>query len=45
MTLSGSVRAQDVDFLPRIAGDGWNGDTVLYAHRSGKKIVFFIFVF
>jgi len=38
MTLSGSVRAQDVDFLPRIAGDGWKGDTVLYAHRSGDLV-------
>lgn len=39
MTLSGSVRAQDVDFLPQIAGDGWNGDTVIYAHRAGELVL------
>jgi len=45
MTLSGSVHAQYVDFLPQIVGDGWNGDIVIYTHRSSKKNVFFIFVF
>eukprot|EP00252_Welwitschia_mirabilis_P009526 TRINITY_DN2216_c0_g1_i3.p1 TRINITY_DN2216_c0_g1~~TRINITY_DN2216_c0_g1_i3.p1 ORF type:complete len:636 (-),score=74.96 TRINITY_DN2216_c0_g1_i3:1049-2956(-) len=36
MTLSGSVRAQDIDFLPQTTGTNWTGDTVFYSHRSGN---------
>lgn len=35
-TLTGSVQATDVDDLARVAGPDWNGETVVYAHRSGK---------
>ncbi|XP_004304392.1 PREDICTED: probable galactinol--sucrose galactosyltransferase 2 [Fragaria vesca subsp. vesca] len=35
-TLTGSVRAIDVDVLAQIAGDDWSGETVVYAHKSGE---------
>ncbi|XAR68535.1 Galactinol--sucrose galactosyltransferase [Bertholletia excelsa] len=35
-TLTGSVQATDVDGLVRVAGPDWNGETVVYAHRSGE---------
>ncbi|XP_028088732.1 probable galactinol--sucrose galactosyltransferase 2 isoform X2 [Camellia sinensis] len=35
-TLTGSVQATDVDALARVAGPDWNGDTVVYAFRSGE---------
>eukprot|EP00252_Welwitschia_mirabilis_P009525 TRINITY_DN2216_c0_g1_i2.p1 TRINITY_DN2216_c0_g1~~TRINITY_DN2216_c0_g1_i2.p1 ORF type:complete len:433 (-),score=29.33 TRINITY_DN2216_c0_g1_i2:452-1750(-) len=38
MTLSGSVRAQDIDFLPQTTGTNWTGDTVFYSHRSGELV-------
>lgn len=34
-TLTGSVRAVDVEVLAEIAGADWNGETVVYAHKSG----------
>ncbi|KAG5552429.1 hypothetical protein RHGRI_010489 [Rhododendron griersonianum] len=37
-TLTGSVQATDVDDLARVAGPDWNGETVVYAHRSGEVI-------
>ncbi|GLT88228.1 hypothetical protein SLE2022_062630 [Rubroshorea leprosula] len=37
-TLSGSVRATDVDQLAQIAGADWQGETVVYAHRSGDVV-------
>jgi raffinose synthase len=37
-TLTGSVQATDVDALARVAGPDWNGETVVYAHRSGEVI-------
>ena len=35
-TLTGSVQATDVDALTQVAGPDWNGETVVYAHRSGN---------
>ncbi|KAG8385956.1 hypothetical protein BUALT_Bualt03G0099100 [Buddleja alternifolia] len=32
-TITGIIRAKDVDYLPRVASDGWNGDAVVYSHR------------
>ncbi|XP_050227456.1 probable galactinol--sucrose galactosyltransferase 2 isoform X2 [Mercurialis annua] len=37
-TLSVSVRATDVDCIAQVAGADWNGETVVYAHRSGEVI-------
>ncbi|XP_065856501.1 probable galactinol--sucrose galactosyltransferase 2 [Euphorbia lathyris] len=37
-TLTGSVRATDVDCIAQIAGADWNGETVVYAYRSGELI-------
>uniref|UniRef100_A0A0E0GVD9 galactinol--sucrose galactosyltransferase n=1 Tax=Oryza nivara TaxID=4536 RepID=A0A0E0GVD9_ORYNI len=37
-TLTGSVRADDVDAIADVAGTGWTGDAVVYAHRSGELI-------
>lgn len=37
-TLTGSVRAADVDALARVAGADWNGETVVYAYRSGEVV-------
>ena len=34
-TLSGSVQAADVDNIVQCAGPDWNGETVVYAYRSG----------
>lgn len=36
--LATSVRATDVDTIAQIAGQEWSGDSVFYAHRSGKVI-------
>lgn len=37
-TLTGSVRATDVDCIAQVAGAHWNGDAVVYAHRSGDLL-------
>lgn len=37
-TLTGSVCATDVDLMAQVAGADWNGDTVVYAYRSGEVI-------
>lgn len=34
-TITGVVRANDVDYLPRVAVEGWNGDSIIYAHLAG----------
>ncbi|XP_010523968.1 PREDICTED: probable galactinol--sucrose galactosyltransferase 2 [Tarenaya hassleriana] len=36
--LTGSVYADDVDLMAQAAGAEWNGDTVVYAFRSGEVI-------
>jgi raffinose synthase len=35
-TLTGHVRAFDVDTLYQVAGAGWNGDTIVFAQKSGE---------
>ncbi|XP_042484121.1 probable galactinol--sucrose galactosyltransferase 2 isoform X1 [Macadamia integrifolia] len=37
-TLSGSVRATDVEVIDQIAGPDWNGETIVYSHKSGELI-------
>lgn len=37
-TLTGSVRAVDVDAITQIAGADWGGETVVYAYRSGEVV-------
>ncbi|CAI9765664.1 unnamed protein product [Fraxinus pennsylvanica] len=37
-TLTGSVKATDVDSIAQIAGPDWNGDAVVYAYRSGEVV-------
>ncbi|RZC45984.1 hypothetical protein C5167_038925 [Papaver somniferum] len=34
-TITGVIRAKDVAYLPKIAEEGWNGDTVMYSHLGG----------
>ncbi|KDP32639.1 hypothetical protein JCGZ_13189 [Jatropha curcas] len=36
--VTGSIRAKDVDYLPKVAGDGWSGDSILYSHLGGEVI-------
>lgn len=35
-TITGSIRAKDVDYLPRVAEGGWNGNAIIYSHLGGK---------
>lgn len=37
-TLTGSVQADDVDTIAQVAGPNWDGDTVVYAYRSGEVV-------
>ncbi|XP_068636562.1 probable galactinol--sucrose galactosyltransferase 2 isoform X1 [Aristolochia californica] len=37
-TLSGCVRALDVDLINQVAGQEWNGQVVIYAYRSGEVV-------
>jgi raffinose synthase len=38
-TLTGSVRAEDVDAIARVAGGAdWDGEAVVYAHRAGELV-------
>ncbi|PAN44407.1 hypothetical protein PAHAL_9G040600 [Panicum hallii] len=37
-TLTGCVRAEDVDAIADLAGPGWDGEAVVYTHRSGELI-------
>lgn len=34
-TTTGFIRAKDVDYLPRVAGDEWTGDAIAYSHLGG----------
>ncbi|ERN00911.1 hypothetical protein AMTRI_Chr03g139800 [Amborella trichopoda] len=38
VTLTGTVRTRDVDLISQIAGPDWNGEAVVYAHKSGEVI-------
>ncbi|GFP89697.1 probable galactinol--sucrose galactosyltransferase 2 [Phtheirospermum japonicum] len=37
-TLTGSIQAADVDGISQIAGPGWNGETIVYAYKSGEIV-------
>ncbi|GJN22924.1 hypothetical protein PR202_gb10533 [Eleusine coracana subsp. coracana] len=37
-TLTGTVRADDVDAIAGLAGPGWAGEVVVYAHQSGELV-------
>ncbi|KAI5674635.1 hypothetical protein M9H77_14999 [Catharanthus roseus] len=37
-TITGVIRAKDVDYLPRIAPEGWTGNAVVYSHLQGELI-------
>ncbi|XP_047959731.1 probable galactinol--sucrose galactosyltransferase 2 [Salvia hispanica] len=37
-TLTGSVQAMDVNGIAQLAGPEWNGDAIVYAHRSGEVV-------
>ncbi|XP_015898991.3 probable galactinol--sucrose galactosyltransferase 2 [Ziziphus jujuba] len=37
-TLTGSVRSEDADAIGQVAGADWNGDTVVYAYKSGEVV-------
>ncbi|THF98073.1 probable galactinol--sucrose galactosyltransferase 1 [Camellia sinensis] len=37
-TVTGIIRAKDVDYLPKIVDDGWTGDCVLYSHLGGEVV-------
>ena len=37
-TLTGSVCTADVDLITQVAGADWDGDTIVYAYRSGTII-------
>ncbi|KAL7088198.1 hypothetical protein ACP275_13G114000 [Erythranthe tilingii] len=37
-TITGIIRAKDVDYLPRIAGDKWKGDAIVYSHIHGDLV-------
>ena len=35
LTITGSVRPNDVEFLEDVAGENWDGDCAVYAFNSG----------
>ncbi|XP_042053816.1 probable galactinol--sucrose galactosyltransferase 2 [Salvia splendens] len=37
-TLTGSVQAMDVNGIGQLAGADWNGDAIVYAHKSGEVV-------
>ncbi|ERN19099.1 probable galactinol--sucrose galactosyltransferase 1 [Amborella trichopoda] len=37
-TITGSIRAKDVDYLPKIAENDWSGNAVLYSHLGGELV-------
>ncbi|KAE8098917.1 hypothetical protein FH972_016943 [Carpinus fangiana] len=37
-TISGVIRAKDVNYLPRVADDTWTGDTVIFSHLGGEVV-------
>ncbi|GAV74785.1 Raffinose_syn domain-containing protein [Cephalotus follicularis] len=36
--ITGSIRAKDVNYLPKVADDGWTGDTIVYSHLGGEVV-------
>ncbi|XP_058218967.1 probable galactinol--sucrose galactosyltransferase 1 [Rhododendron vialii] len=37
-TITGIIRANDVNYLPKLADDTWTGDAVLYSHLAGDVV-------
>ncbi|KAI4385175.1 hypothetical protein MLD38_003230 [Melastoma candidum] len=37
-TLTGSVTINDVDLISQVAGADWNGEAIVYGHRSGEVV-------
>lgn len=37
-TVTGVIRADDVDYLPKVAGDDWTGNVILYSHLAGEVV-------
>ncbi|GFS31702.1 seed imbibition 1 [Actinidia rufa] len=37
-TVTGIIRAKDIDYLPKLADEEWDGNTVLYSHLAGKVV-------
>ncbi|OIW16414.1 hypothetical protein TanjilG_19130 [Lupinus angustifolius] len=37
-TVTGIIRAKDVDYLSKVADDKWIGDTILFSHVGGEVI-------
>ncbi|KAI6690747.1 hypothetical protein NL676_027575 [Syzygium grande] len=37
-TTTGVIRANDVDYLPKVAGDDWTGNVILYSHLGGELV-------
>lgn len=34
-TVTGIIRAKDVDYLSRVADDKWTGDSIIFSHVGG----------
>lgn len=34
-TITGTIRANDINYLPKVADGGWTGDTVVFSHIGG----------
>ncbi|TVU05380.1 hypothetical protein EJB05_48539 [Eragrostis curvula] len=37
-TVTGVIRAQDVDYLAKVADHRWNGDVIVYSHIGGEVV-------
>lgn len=37
-TLTGSIRARDVDFINQLASEDWNGEVIVFTHKSGEVL-------
>ncbi|XP_030523184.1 probable galactinol--sucrose galactosyltransferase 1 [Rhodamnia argentea] len=37
-TVTGVIRADDVDYLPKVAGANWTGNVILYSHLAGEVV-------
>ncbi|KAK4803966.1 hypothetical protein SAY86_003783 [Trapa natans] len=37
-TITGVVRAKDVDYLPKVAGESWTGDAIIFSHLKGEVV-------
>lgn len=42
-TVTGIIRSRDVCCSPKIAGDGWNGNAIIFSHLGGKALLNLIY--